>query len=434
MKRSSSTQFVLLPIFILSIFLGGSAFDSAQQPYSAAQSSSLAAETSTPAPVGTAPAPTSTIVPTSFLTIRGNLKNLTDLPLPGGLEVTLHGYDSFEETYTLTTKVQLDGTYQFDQVESIPGRIFMATVEVNGINYRSELSSHPGVSTTPTPQASSELTLPINIYAISHDTSALIADQFHIYFTTGTAGTLQVVEMLILSNPTQKVLAPEAGKPLFHISLPANAQSAQYADSGDSGGIVQSSQGLDYKNPILPGNSSTQLIFSFELPYQDRLDFSQSLPVKASSVSIMIPPSGIEFAGTGFSDQGLRTTEGMNFHLYSLDSLEGNQPMKFTLSGKPQTESSGGVTSTTDVIFVSGILILILLISLGYLLHRQHKINQQQAEKTPALTEPVSKESLMEEIIALDDLYKAGKLESKAYDKRREVLKQQLKDLMDQEA
>jgi hypothetical protein len=396
--------------------------------------------TETPAPADTQAAgetPTAagaslpTVVPV-IIQITGSLENLSGAPLPDSPEITLHGYDSMDESYSTTTKALSDGTFVFDHVESIPGRIFVATAAMNGVIYSSEMSSHPSTTGTATPEATTNINLPIKIYPISHDVSALSIARLHIYFTFETTGKIQVVEMILLSNPTQAIIAPEEGKALFHLDLPADAEAAQFMDTSGTEGVTQSSQGIDFKKQVMPGDSTSQLIFSFELPYADHLDYSQSLPIKVITSNIMIPTAGITLKGASFKDNGLRTSQGMNFHLYSSDSLETGKPVEFSLTGKPQSGTSSGLDSSMDVIFIGGALFVLSLISLGFLLNRQRKLNQHTARLKTLQKDDTDRNALLEAIIALDDLYKAGKLDEKVYTQRRKALKDQLKEVVEQ--
>lgn len=367
----------------------------------------------------------------STIRVTGNLINLSGTAIPSQLMVTLHGIDNTQETLTLTSQVSDNGTYSFDRVEMVPERIFIATVELDGMTYSSDLSNHTG-TTSYSPATGNALSLPIKIYGVSNNPTLLTIDRLHIYFTFGSDGKVQVVEMLLISNPTQTIIAPVKNQALFHINLPYGATATQFMDANGTVGVTQTDQGLDYKKSVLPGKGTSQVIFSYELPYQDQLEYSQSFPMPIQTTNVMIPTTGIKLDGGHFTDSGMRTTEGMNFHLYTTESLPSGMPIHFHLSGKSQSPASGNLSGTSTPILAGVGMLAVSLTTLGFLLVKQKRLREAEKSQPIGMKVDPDQTSLVEAIIALDDLYKAKKLSEPVYHQRRGALKAQLKEVIDQ--
>ena len=112
--------------------------------------------------------------------------------------------------------------------------------------------------------------------------------------------------------------------------------------------------------------------------------------------------------------------------------MQPGSEVSLTLTGSAAGEDATFVTGqNTNLIIGLGVLGLVLIMAGGWMYLRNR--SAQTVEK-PALQEVKlpyeSPESLMDAILALDDLYKDGKLPEDAYLERRAELKQRLKEKM----
>ena len=376
----------------------------------------------TPAVVGT-PA---VMAPTSG-TVNGTVTSKGGSSLLAGQAITLRGVDHVadsggpKETLTLEGTVAPDGTYSFSDVELLEGRLFKAGLEYKGITYETTFTSVPA--------GESQLTLePITVYDTTEDYTGLSVDQLHIAFDFGTGEKLQVFEIISFTNSTDKaVLIKTDGSQIPFISLPAEAQEVGFEAGQNTAPYAATADGF----ALLPSETPYALIAFFSLPYNSRgTDIEQPLLLKTDSVSVFAP-EGIKLKSDGLSDQGVQNISGSNFHMYSAQGLGADSKLAFSLSGKP--DLTGAASQPTNnrqaLIFGAGALGLAL-IGMGvwlYLRDRNAAAHPEEAEaEGDEFEDP---ESVMDAIIALDDLHRAKKIPDTAYQQRRAELKELLKKL-----
>ena len=118
--------------------------------------------------------------------------------LPPGLTVNLLGFDSnLNQVSSASAPVQPDGTFQFTSVPMPSGISFVASVDFNNVTFNSSPSAG---------SADANLDLPITIYDTSTVTSALAVDRLHVFFDFSTPNVVQVIELYLISNPTNKAI------------------------------------------------------------------------------------------------------------------------------------------------------------------------------------------------------------------------------------
>jgi hypothetical protein len=135
--------------------------------------------------------------------------------------------------------------------------------------------------------------------------------------------------------------------------------------------------------------------------------------------------------GKNLTDGGTQSmSESMNFHVYTASGLEKGASLDFTLKGQPQesTAVNPDPTQNKNLLFGIGGLGVALILAGAFLFwrdrNRTEESDDEDDEEDDELQDP---ESLMDAIVALDDLHRAGKIPDEAYQKRRGELKDALK-------
>jgi hypothetical protein len=120
--------------------------------------------------------------------------------------------------------------------------------------------------------------------------------------------------------------------------------------------------------------------------------------------------------------------------MYSGGSFNASNPLAMELSGRPKGGSTNLLTGSenrTNLLIGAGALGATLVI-VGVWLFRKNRTEEAEDEDEEEDLEAVSsdlpddRDALMDAIIALDDLYKAGELPEEAYQQRRSQLKEKL--------
>lgn len=386
----------------------------------------LAEAVSTPSAGGTSGAaagPTSSAeaMPVSGTgTVSGTVE-IASGSLPANLSVTLHGYDHGQnqtsgpqETLTLTTTVYSDGSYNFENVEMPENRIFLAEVKYAGIAYRSDFD-------TATAGATNLALPPVKLYEPSNDINLLRLDQIHIYTDFATAGSAQFLEIYAFSNPSDKaVLISTDGSTIPFIPVPEGAQSTGYEAGQDSAPFINADNGV----AVVPSDKPYSIIAFFTLPYDKKLEIKQPFAIDAQSVVLLIP-DGMKMEGKQLTDRGIQAIQNNNYHMFSGGSFKAGDKLTFTISGKPKTTSATGIDTRQGLLIGAGALGLMLIVAGVWLFVR----DRRRAEGEDEEGEFESADEVMDAILALDDLHRAGKISEPAYQKRRTELKEILKEM-----
>jgi hypothetical protein len=287
---------------------------------------------------------------------------------------------------------------------------------------------HPGDIVDETQKV---IDLPIPIYESTTDKTVVSADRMHVFFDFSSPGIIQVVELFLISNNSSQVLVsatPNQG--VLDFSLPTGAANLQFQDSVIGERYLQTETGFADTVPVNPGVATHQVLFAFDLPYTKKLALELPVPMKVDSVNVMVPVDGIKLKSEQLSDGGIQDNQGVKFRLFTGSNLSSGSTLNMTLSGSTPTSQSStdSKIKINPILFGAGIF-LFALSGVGLYFY--------QKQKTPSVDQNASgnstaedKESIMDAIIVLDNLYKEGKLKEDIYSIRREELKNKLKSLL----
>jgi hypothetical protein len=411
----------------LAAYLRSLTFTQPEEPVTLAET--VTPET-TPAPGRTAnPIPATPLAeaPSGTGTVTGNVTSASGAELPDDLEITLHGFDNMQVAITQTTTLQPDGSFAFMGVPMPAGRVFMATVNYQNASYGSDIGAvQDGVTS---------LDLPITVYETTTDTSILKADRLHLFFEFVDAKTVRVIELYIISNPTDKTLVAEPGRPTARFSLPKGAVNLEFQDGTLGGRYIQTPDGFGDTVSIGPGSGSYEVLFAYEMPYDRKLDLEQVMSMPVDAVVILVPEDSIKIKSDVLQDSGSRDVQGTAYHTYSGSRLAAGETLQLTLTGRPSSGSPGLAASSQTSLLIGLSVFGLALIVAGVWLYRRTRLSTISAggetDMIPAdSAASESAESLMDAIIALDDLYRSGELPEEAYQQRRAELKAKLQELL----
>ena len=365
-------------------------------------------------------------------TITGTVTNASGGDVLAGSEVTLRGFDDMQEVITQTTTLAADGSFLFEEVEMPAGRVFMALVEHNDATYGSDIGVvQPDVFS---------LDLPIEVYETTTDDSVLSVDRLHLFFEFTDENTLQVIQLYIMSNMSDKTLVASAdGQPTVRFQLPDGAQNLEFQDGILGDRYLVTEDGFGDTVAIRPGAGTYEVLYAFDLPYDGKYDLSQQLDYPVNAVVIMMPEGDVKIKSDSLQDEGLRDVQGSQYRVYNGSMLPAGENLELAISGKL---SGGGISlssgSTTSVIIGLAAFGFALIVAGVWLYQRSRTSNGERAEDIEPPTaiagdtpETESAETLMDAIIALDDLHKEGELPEDAYLKRRAELKARLRKVME---
>jgi mono/diheme cytochrome c family protein len=348
-------------------------------------------------------------------TIKGNLLNLEKIP--DNLVVVLSAYDGMELSFERETEVQIDGYFQFEQIENKPGRVIQLSVTIDGLRHVSEVLHDPVINDV------DEVELPIEIRSVSSDSSVLFSERMHVFFDFSVDGFVQIVQLFVVNNPTDKIIVPTSSdQPVMNYSLPTGFLNLQFEDGVLGERYIQTSTGFGDLSPI-EANTTVQVIFAYELPYQRNLDLTLTLPMAVEASIFMLPANSVKLKSDQVIFAGDRTVQGMQIQTYSANRLENGTEIKLNLNGRTQSSVVVATTSNTPGLLIGVGFLLIVIIAGGVWYFRKYKRSQTETE----MLEEEDQGTILDAIIVLDDAFKSGDIPEEAYLARRTELVSKLK-------
>jgi hypothetical protein len=340
------------------------------------------------------------------------------------MKVTLRGYDHGtdpsagpQEVITLDGNVEADGVYKFENVDMPENRIFISEVVMGSITYKSEFAVVTGGTTE-------VLLSDIVLHATTDDYSSLSIDNLQMFFDYANADTVQVFSVYSIMNTSEKTILVEMGdkQEVPFITFPAGAEGQGYEATQDSAPFVQTDTGF----AMPPSQVSYGLVAFASFPKDTRIDFEQPVSLSVSNTLIFLP-EGVTAKGETLTDAGIQALQGTNFQVYHAGPLNAGDSLSFTLSGKPKaTSTTTDLTQNQPLLIGAGAFGLVLILAGVWMYLRDRNRLEEEAEEEDDEFE--DQESILDAIIALDDLHRAGKLSDEAYHRRRDELKAKLKE------
>jgi mono/diheme cytochrome c family protein len=357
--------------------------------------------------------------------ISGTLENKSGSSLPSGLKVILsgleHGSDTStgpQEVLTLTGIVNPDGSYTFENVALPVNRIYVAKITLNGIAYQ---SNYVPIKTGMTEVAFS----PILVYPTTEDTSALKVESLQMFFDFASSDAAQIFGVYSLTNPGTKTILIKLGadQNVPFIAFPEGAQKLGFEAAQNTQSFVPTDNGF----AIPPSDKPYGLIAFASIPKANEIAISQPALLPINALTIFLP-EGMSASGDILIDGGMKTIQTTNFHVYTAPGVDKGKNFKFTIKGKPVTTAvNPDVTQNKTLLIVAGVLGIALVLAGIWMFIRDRKPVEEADDAEEAVGEFDDIDSIMDAIIALDDLHREGKLTDEAYKTRRDELKNTLK-------
>jgi len=318
--------------------------------------------------------------------------------LPADLEVLILGYDGEQEVVRIATAIESDGSFIFENLEYVPGRLFFSTVVHQGLTYRSEVAHAASDG--------SAVELPITIFETTNDPSVMRVERLHIIIDFPAEDVLRVLELWVLANDSDRVLTTP-----LQIALPEGATNLSFENGTQGGRYEITAEGFVDLEPIPPGSSLDHLVFGFDLPIDRSADFDQQMLHPVDAATVLVPADGPKVSG--LLDRGVQQIGGLRMQSFTTGALSPEEPLSFQISA-PSTSSSPPIASIVGV----GALVIAALVAARF---------WRGAWRSPQTTADVD---WVQAIASLDDDYEAGALSEDEWKRQRGRLKRLALDQM----
>jgi hypothetical protein len=362
--------------------------------------------------------------------VTGSVTNASGGTVPADLTLTLHGFDNMQMAITQTTTTNADGSFVFKDVALQPGRAFIIITEYGNTVYNTDIGQMEAGQNT--------LNLPLEIYETTTDTSAIIADRLHMFFEFVDSSTVRVVELYVISNLTDKTLvAAEKGQPVVRFTLPQGAENLEFQDGVLGQRYVKTEDGFGDTVAVPPGQGQYEVLYAYTMPYDRKLELDERVNLPVEAVVILVPEGGVKIKSDMLADSGTQDVQGAKYRLLKGASLQPGDRLRMSITGQPTAGQPTLPTGSSTNLMIGLAVFGVALVVAGVWLWRRTRLSEEDEEpedETPSSEiEPTAEsvETLMDAIIALDDLYGAGQLPEDAYLKRRAELKARLQEHME---
>ena len=315
--------------------------------------------------------------------------------------------------FQIETPVLNDGSFKFVDLENVSGRIYQATIVLDGIQHTSEVLHDPIMD------EKMNVELPIVITKTSADSSVLFAERMHVFFDFTSENIIQIVEMYVIQNPTDDVIIPKDDlSPVIRFKLPVGAQNLQFEGGVIGREFIELENGVGSMQPI-GANASTQILFAFELPYEKSLDLDFELPLMVNASIFMLPANVVKFSSEQLTFSGERDVQGMNIQTYSGATMDAGRSIHMNISGKVKNSTDIVQNGDTTSLIIGGSALLIAILVVVLYFRKKLKKDEVIEDQDPSEEDL---ESLVDAVIALDDAFQSGEIPEVAYHNRRNEL------------
>jgi hypothetical protein len=258
-------------------------------------------------------------------------------------------------------------------------------------------------------------------------------DALQYYFDYANETDVQIIAVYSITNPTNKtvIIKVDAAQEIPFIKMPAGVSSLGYEASQDSAPFVSLADGF----AMLPTTDTPYgLIALASVPKDKKISIEQSVVLPVTEMMVLVP-AGVTVEGETFSDSGAHDFQGGTFNMYTSGSMAAGDKVTFILSGKPADTTVNPDLSQNQTLLIGiGALGLTLIIAGAWLYWRDNKKSkdsdtndEDNDEYDDEEDEYDDAESILDAIVAIDDLHRAGKISDEAYKQRRAELKSALK-------
>ncbi len=338
------------------------------------------------------------------------------------LEVVLLGFDGDQPVFTETTVTNNSGVFEFSNLEMIPGRIFGAFTENDGVRYYSTAVHFV--------EGESSLDLPIVMFDVTTDSQDLTIERVHLVFDYAIEDLVNVSELWLISNTGDETIVGVEGSGILEIPLPQGYQDLRLTDATSFVELSITDGSVILQDPILPGET-LDLVFSFTLPYERSRAFQQPMTLPARAIVVLTAEDAPEIRGEGVDDQGVRDMGGVRFRTYTIEPPAAEEALAFDLSGRHPASAS--LMDSSNLVIGIGVLgLALILVGVGW-----RYVGSRSPEKgeEPVIEMDASQDkgTLLHAIAALDDAFDSDDISEKEYHNRRAALKRDIAELMKRE-
>lgn len=357
------------------------------------------------------------------------------------LPVTLTAYVQFEEVATFQTETDADGSFQFTDLSTQAGTVYLVRTTFQDVDYGTDI-----LELTAANSALTEVELPV--YTNTEDPGGIRLNRVN-WVIDYAPGEVIVGQILSIGNAGQRAIVGRSVDGLdvpvtVGFELPAGAGRLQFQDGVLGERYHQLNNAIYDTRPIVPGAMTRQIFFSYRLPVEgDAIQFEQSFGYPIDTLNVLIADnpdlraavSDLEYRGTESiqnipyrywqgTDLPVRTLEVSLSGLIAEGQADPRQPgvQPLLSAAPPGTTAVEPVMEPIMPVLVGGAMLILLA---GITLWPISRLLQGP----PKAELEDNKQKLIREIARLDDFHAEGKIAEEVWRSERTRYKEQLLDV-----
>ena len=347
--------------------------------------------------------------------ITGHVVNgtLNEKPV-GQQEVQLYQTKTAQEEAKVILKATTDkkGKYRFSVSDSLFGKSFYPTAMFKGVEYYGEVVQAK--------DKQKKLVSDITVFEPTDSDSNIIINMEHLLITPAQ-GKLFIKDIFLVQNIGKSTFMGKRQIATDKFATLTFQMPDGFEDISVGGDLMQCCAVIQGNNvyetmPIKPG--MRQELISYSLAYKKNSYVLQKVAEYVIlQLDILVPDTTVRIEAAGLEKLGNLAIRNVNYAHYRLKGIKAGLPVSIALSNLP-----GGQRSYNQLSLIGLGVVLF-----GFLLFAvlRKRRGEEGQEKTSG-SQKDRRQTLIEKIARLDDLWEAGKIEEETYKQQRTALKEEL--------
>jgi hypothetical protein len=285
-------------------------------------------------------------------------------------------------------------------------------------------------------------TVPLTLSIAAGDDGVIAIDSAHLVVES-FGSVLRVSELYLFGNqgdqPYTGQPGPQGQVTTVQVPLPQDAVGLAFAEGITATDFIQVEGGLWDTRPVLPGQETLQIFYSYHLPVMGetvRLERSYRYPV--GTLNILLVQPGLALRSDQLLDMGLQSFEDRQYRLYAAANLPAGVPLTVDLVVEPveavatptPTQPAAPITGDHQGLLRElgfGLAGLAVLGAVLYPLLTTRRRAPGQA--APALNANPQARRLLAELADLEEAFEAGRIDEETWQQQRAEKREAIRSL-----
>jgi hypothetical protein len=245
-----------------------------------------------------------------------------------GTTVYLSRFQGMDLVEELTTTVDEDGTYRFEDLPINPGEAYLATVEYEGLPFRSSM-----ILLTQESDAERDVT----VFEPTSDPAVLriISRGVVIAGADPDIARVNVLEILAIENDSDRAYVGDESGAVLLLPIPRDATDVRPEPGFDYGQLRIDGNVLISTGPVLPGSHNPMI--SYAIPYEGRsATLSIGVAMPTATLRVLVEEGTYDISSQTLSPAGTVDIGGGRYDVLSVDRPVIGDTLTVRVSGLPR--------------------------------------------------------------------------------------------------